>query len=41
MKMRKLALEEQRVALQESQMGQVENLFDMLMEGIEDINFDN
>lgn len=37
--MRKLALEEQKVALQESQMSQVRNLFNMPMEGMEDINF--
>ena len=37
--MRKLTLEKQKVALQESQIGQVGNLFDMPMEGIKDINF--
>lgn len=39
--MRKLALEKQKIALQESQMSLVGDLFDMPMEGMEDINFDN
>lgn len=39
--MRKLALEEQKIALQKSQMGPVGNLFNIPIEGMEDINFDN
>ena len=39
--MRKLALEERKIALQESQMSPVGNLFDIPIEGMEDINFDN